>query len=301
MGTGNIAFPEWLNANSLRAYPIRESALRQSLNGEIVFPNTLIVDARINAPFSYAQGVFYVSLVELLPDRVTVDISYHDGTSSSDVATVTTTTSEHSRNTVYPFTGSGDNHSVLGAITLGEIEDAISQVQGRYQFTQDTMPFEIGAINISQPMIEYVSLVEQGVEIGKLDRAVKLVAGANVRLTRVDPETVRIDGISGENLDDCPAEPDSPAILTINGAPPDETGNIELIGSECIQISQKGLHSLEFRDLCSSSCCGCQELNSLLSSLAQLETQQADLRELVFRAYNEQSNMISNITAFLRP
>lgn len=301
MSSGNIAFPEWLNANSLRAYPISETTPRTSVNGEITLPNTLIVDARVNAPYGHMSGVFYISSVEVLQERVSVDISYYGDGESSAVATVIADVATHIPNKSYPFVGNGDNHSVLGVIVIGELGDIISSIQGSYDFAEDSTPLEPATINVSQPMIEYVSLVVQGVEVGKLDRVVKLRAGSNIRLTRVDSETIRIDGISGENLDDCPEEPSSPPILTINGAPPDDDGNFLLTGSECIQVFAKGTHSLEIRDLCSSSCCGCQELNALTSSLGALETQQITLRELIYQAYNDHSNMIASLTSFLRP
>lgn len=300
MPSGTFVFPEWLNANSVRAYPIMESASRVSLNGEITLPNSLIVDARINAPHGHATGTFFVSHVEILPDRVAIDISYHDGTSATDVATITANVGEHSRNQAYPFAGVGTNHAVMGVVILGELEDAVSRVLGSFSFESSSTEFEIGTLNISQPMIEYVSLVERGLEIGRLGRVVKLRAGSNIRLTRLDAETIRIDGISGENLDDCPAEPEAPPVLTINGAPPDADGNVELVGSECIQISSAGLHTIQFRDLCSTSCCGCSELSSLISSLDSLQTQQADLREMVYRAYTELQGMVANLTSFLR-
>jgi hypothetical protein len=110
MPIGSISFPEWLNANSLRAYPVMESASRESVGGEAVLPNSLIVDARVNSPHSYAAGTFYISFVEILPDRVAVDLSYHNGQTSSDVATITAKVGEHTRNQGYPFVGAGDNH-----------------------------------------------------------------------------------------------------------------------------------------------------------------------------------------------
>lgn len=300
MSSGAIAFPEWLNANSLRAYPIVENSSRTSSSGAIQLPDTLVVDARINIPFSKSSGVLYISKVEALPDYVTVTISYYDG-SSSVVASVSVEVSSHTRNKGYTFSGAGTNHAILGVIVLGELNDVLSKFQGSYTFDQDSTALEPAVINISQPMIEYVSLIERGQEIAKLDRIVKLKAGGNVRLTRVDAETIRIDGISGENLDDCPAEPETPPILTINGAPPDDDGNVQISGSECISVVVKDTHILEFRDLCSSSCCGCKELQTLISSLESLNSQQASLREMVYRAYNEQSNMIANLTAYLRP
>jgi hypothetical protein len=90
-------------------------------------------------------------------------------------------------------------------------------------------------------------------------------------------------------------------VLTINGAPPDENGNVELVGSKCIEVASSGLHTIQFRDLCSSSCCGCTELNTLINSLNSLQTQEYQLREMVYRAYNELQTMITNLTSFLRP
>lgn len=300
--TGNMIFPEWLNANSTRSYPISETASKASVGGEIRLPDSLIVDAKFNAPAGYVTGKFFVSAVELLPDRASVTLSFHNGTTASVVAVVVATTAAHVRNSSYQFQGAGTHHAVLGSLSLGKIVDAIATAQGKFQFSVEATPFEVSVVYISRPMIEYVTLMEQGREVAKLERIVRLAAGENIRLTRVDATTIRIDAIPGENMDDCPdPNPDAPPIRTINGVPPDDSGNFRLAGSECIQVTSREAYALEIKDLCSSSCCGCEELSSLIDGLRGVESQSSDLREMVYRAFNEQSGMISTLTAYLRP
>lgn len=295
----SIEFPEWLNANSTRAYPLSEAGSRTSTSGGIQIPDTLIVAAQINVPFSYKDGVFHVSEVTSLPDKVSVTIAYHDGSESSEVATVTADAGTHSTNTAYAFVGTGTHGAVIGKLTLGKIDDLLSQVAGTYAYDEEGAPFEISVLFISQPAVEAMQILEDGEVVSTLTGAVKFKAGSNVRLTRLADNTIRFDAIEGENLDDC-GEEDQPPIRTINGVGPDEDGDLRLDGSECVSITLGGANTLRIIDLCSESCCGCDELSVVVDSLKKLDQQRSELRTLVFRAENEHANMIANLTRHLQ-
>lgn len=300
---GAIVFPEWLNANSTRAYPVQEASPRTSQDGTLTLPNSLVVDARFDAPASYVGGRFYVDSVEILPDRVSVSVGYRDSVGESTlVAVVVARTDSHATNDSYAFRGAGVHHSVIGSLSIGKIADAQAKGAGRHFFGPDSAPFEICTMHVSQPMVEYIALVEEGREVSRMSGPVALAAGENIRLTRMDDGTVRIDAIPGEGMDDCPQQnPLTPPVRTINGVGPDESGNLRLAGSECIQTSVSEASTIEILDLCSSSCCGCQELATLLEGLRTVDRQVDSLREMIYRSFNEQSGMISTLTAFLRP
>ena len=129
--------------------------------------------------------------------------------------------------------------------------------------------------------------------------AIKLLAGSNVRLTRVAEDTIRIDAISGENLDDCGSEDNPAPIRFINGVPPDEDGNIRLDGSECVEVVLTAAAVLTIMDSCSKPCCGCAELSGLVEALRQMESQRGDISALVYRAQAEHLQLISNLTRHL--
>ena len=80
----NIIFPEWLNSNSVRNYPIRENAPRTDVSGIFTIPNDLLVAAQINAPRSYLSGTFFVSKIVSSKAALSVYVSFMstDGTAS---------------------------------------------------------------------------------------------------------------------------------------------------------------------------------------------------------------------------
>ena len=124
----NVSFPEWLNENSLRSYPLAENVSKQSQDGEVKIPNNLIVDANLNVSSGYSEGNFFVSRVELLPDRVGIELSYWDGSEASLITAVTAIQGEHKRNQSYFFQGAGENQSIRGSIAVGKIEDVVAEI-----------------------------------------------------------------------------------------------------------------------------------------------------------------------------
>ena len=59
----SIVFPEWLNANTLRNYPIKENASRTDISGSFTIPNDLLVAAQINFSRDYVGGNFFISKI----------------------------------------------------------------------------------------------------------------------------------------------------------------------------------------------------------------------------------------------
>jgi len=298
---GASSFEEWLDENEDRAYPISESATRSSIDRSGSLPNSLIVDARLAAPPTYFGGDFFISMVEILADFVTVEISYQEGeTPPEKVSFVRVEASSHETHNNYAFSGSGPHRSILGTLTIGDIQKAAAESRGVLLFSVGASRLEMSVVHISQPAVDHITVLQNSRIIARLTGVVGLSAGANIRLTRTESGNIRIDAISGENLSACD-DPgaNGPPVKSINGVLPDENGDLWLSGSECISVSRGSQNSLLIRDLCSTSCCGCRELATLIDSLRELETQSVTVRDLVYRGYADQSSMIASLTAFI--
>ena len=298
----NSVFPEWLNANAGRAYPISEAGSRLSSLGSIELPNSLIVSAQINMLPAYATGTFFIGSVIATPTKVIISISYASGGEQRVVASIQVPTQEHKENTTYPFVGGGQDSSILGSLTIGNLADTLNNVPGEVLFDEKATPFEVSALFISSPAVEAVEIYSGSTLVKRFDRIVKLRAGENIRISLVDddPDTIRIDAISGENLikpEDCENAPPIPScIRTINNQPPDENGNFNIDGGKCIDAeTTPGL--IVLRDLCSQSCCGCSELAELVAGLQSVEGQITQLESQMRSSVVQQTVMIANLVA----
>lgn len=298
---GGFVFPEWLNANSVRAYPLSESATRIDELGNIKIPDSLIVSASITVHPDFASHVFFVSRINITSQSAQVTISCRNQSGVDQVVCTITGYSSSGVNQVFDITGSGNLSSITGNITLGDIEQSSSEAMGAFNFSAITAPFEPTVVYVSLPALNYVAAYNGSSLVGTFDDILALKAGENIRLTYVDNNTIRIDAIAGLNNPDssCTGKvPEPPCIKTINGISPDSSGNFVINGGECIDI-QPGNSSIRVSDTCSKSCCGCNELELLMSSLSSLEIQYKSLRDQINTVQTQQSQMISNLVANL--
>lgn len=302
----NGVFPDWLNANSGRAYPLAENASRMSTSGGVVIPDSLIVAAQINMLPAYATGTFFIKEVSVSAAVISVVVGFKPETGDArQVGRIVIPVSSHSLNTSYAFVGQGEDSSVIGSLTIGSLTDTLNEVPGVVGFDPIATPFEVSALFISSPALEAVEIYNGGSLLDRFSRVLKLRAGENIRLSLVDddPNVIRIDAIPGENLiepDQCEnAVPLPPCIRTINGQPPDENGNFTIDGGKCIDVqATPGL--IVLKDLCSQSCCGCSELEALVAGLSSLETQIASLRTQISSVVGQQTQMLSNLVSNLQ-
>ena len=300
--SSNFVFPEWLNANSVRAYPLSEYGTRMDLTGLVKLPDSLIADASIAIHSELAACVFFVSRVIIAPDKAEVEISVKPvSTAAAVVATITALVSAGNYKP-YAFTGSGDYADVAGTIVIGDLTAAVQEAAGVFQFGPAATPFEHTVLSVSLPMVRSVEVYNGSTKIGSFTGKLKLQAGRNIRLTYVDSETVRIDASDGLNTTDpgsCTSVvPLGDPIRTINGIGPDVNGNFQLEGGECITVDASG-NGLVIADTCSQSCCGCNELQELMDGLRTLETQYQTLKANIYAVQSTASQMFGNITAAL--
>ena len=298
---GGFVFPEWLNANSVRAYPLSESSSRMDTLNLVKLPDSLIVSASITIHPDLASYVFFVSDVNITSQTAKVGISCQSGSGTIFPICSVSASVSGGINQVFTISGSGDFSSITGNITIGDIQQAAAEAMGAYDFTPASAPFEPSVVYVSLPALSYVDAYNGSSMVGRFDDILSLRAGENIRLTYVDNNTIRIDAIAGLNNpeESCTGKaPQPPCIKTINGIPPDENGNFVINGGECIDI-QPGASSITVSDTCSQSCCGCRELESLMNSLSLLETQYQSLRDQISTVQTQQSQMISNLVANL--
>lgn len=294
-------FPEWLNVNAGRAYPLAEDSSRQDISGSVKIPDSLIVDARISVVQDYLNGQFYIARAGGLPDSVVLVIAFLPADDDPrDIATITIKVSEHVTNTAYSFVGSGTDSSVLGMLVIGNLEEALRNIPGFVDFGPGDTPFEPHVLFVGQPALQSVQLFSGDSLTFTATKILKLRQGENVRLSYVGDDTIRIDAIMGENFtapSDCAnAQTLPPCIRTINGIGPDDVGNFNINGAECIDVDAE-VGTISLLDRCAKSCCGCQELEALVSSLHDVESQLESARAGSQTVINQLSKMLADLVS----
>jgi hypothetical protein len=124
-----------------------------------------------------------------------------------------------------------------------------------------------------------LQLSNTGGETDYLYGHIKLVSGANIRLTYLAAQNgVLIDAIGNQKLtDDCAC--DQPAsqtnvVRTINGIAIED---VQIVGDgQCTEVTTSGDQIL-IRDKCSEPCCDCPELTMLTDSLKILDATVSNL------------------------
>jgi len=270
---------EWLNQNSLRAYPFQEDKLRRASNpaggvlASVYVPNKLILDMVLTVGLDDPTTPVrvYLSQLSLVNDLLTLVLS---DTAATVVATVAVNLATHTMNDGYAFAGSGlDYADARGRIVIGDVTDLEDSIPpGIYTFVIGETEFEATTVRPDVRAVSSLRTDYLGAESGLITGHVKLLAGINVRLTYIAAQNaIRIDAISGAGLNeecDCPDDTGEP-VLTINGIGINDV-TIEGDG-ECVDVATVG-NRIIISDSCSQPCCDCTELEFLTESLKILDS-----------------------------
>ena len=271
---------EWLNQNANRAYPFAGDTSRRDVNNMVTIPDNMIVDLILVFAADVATNL-YLSKLLLGGSTLTAVIS---DDSDAIVCSVTINKDTHVQNQGYNLVGTDDHFDARGRIVFGDLSGIIGSFpDGIYTFTQAAARFEA---RCARPDLGAVRAIKLSYADGSLSLPIsgliELVAGSNVRLSYVppaglSPAGIRIDAISGENLNEvCDCEklhvPPDP-IRSINGVAADANGDFAFTSMDpsCLEISA-GANGLTFNDKCSKPCCGCAELEFITQHLGLVDS-----------------------------
>lgn len=294
---------EWLAQNAARAYPLAETSSRTSTTGDLVIPDSLLLGLTFPVHWGLAVQAenFFIKSLRIGDGGIGIVLGYDDGSDSPpDAAVATVLRATHAEYDPYTLTGVDDFADCVGEVVVGRLDDLVDAPVGVHSFSPAAGRL---ATHTVRPMVKGLSSI---VVVNGSERSdpiyglVEFHAGTNFRLsvaqvTGQDPQ-IRFDAIAGDGLNnDCGCvEELAPCVKSINGVGPDNTGNIALVGNDCLTIEPLTA-GLKLSDVCAQPCCGCPELTALEQRVEAFETGRRTLESFVTRLDAQVSQMIVTV------
>lgn len=272
---------EWLNQNSLRAFPFAEDMQRMptvegvKLTG-LQLPNSFLLDFHITIPGNGGERVFLSRLV-LAGTLVSLTFSKLDGGDAAvGMAEIDVNSNSYVNIILNP---TPENPGAEGRIVIGNIASMREYwPDGVYTFERDQTELEFCLVRSASAQLSGIRVKDGDNMSETLTGIVTLVAGQNVRLGYSDDNTITIDAIPGEgyfeSCGDCPVSDN--IVRTINGIPLRDV--VLVSGNDCIEITESG-NSITITDKCSTPCCGCEELELATEKLIEFDKLTTDIGE----------------------
>ena len=318
---------EWLDQNMHTSYPFAfsDDSPMTSTSG-VALPSSFIVDMRIvvdddiagtglaPTPEAAREG-FFVSRISATSAGYVVSLSFAAGSAAPVVVAETDTIP-----TVLDMSGGRDagleartfslravgGHgneldSVSGSVVVGTCADMAGK--GTLEFARHSLPLLPSNVMLADFGLRSVTVGDR-----RITTDFTLAAGAGISLSVEDTDNGPLVTVSGassstaryESVDDLVA-----AVLTalgdpvrsVNGASPDELGNIRIKGGDCTQVDTDAGDGLVIRisNPCSRPCCGSASQAQMETALSQLEAAQLRLSEY----YQALTNNVNAIQARL--
>ena len=268
---------DFLNANSLRNYPLKEGVSKLSSNSEMTIPDDFIVDFQLAASYDPSKR-FYLSRLSNFDDTVTVEVS---DASNVLVGTFTLVASNHWQYKDYYLTPTEDYAGATGLLTVTNLRGIRNSPSGVYAFTLVTAEFEPTTIVPSLKGINRLVFKNTGGTTYTMTGDVVIEARTNIRFKQDEDNDnkIIIDVGEGIGLNTICSNPVN-CIKTINGIPPDEESNFTLDFSDCATLTPIPANTgLLLEDICCKPCVGCNDIEELTSRLMTTETGLVTLRQ----------------------
>lgn len=291
---------DWLNENSQRRYPLAEDATVFDTSGSFTLPDDFIVDAIIpvHADPSIDPSLFHVAAVNIFGAGVTVALGYNGtiiGSIAIDVASFV-------RNNSYTISCTSPFFDTIGKIVIGSL-DTVLQSAGSFSFDLAGARLVPTVIKPDIRGISAIYIDNNGTLSAPIQNDVVLQAGRNFLINVVsvpgEPDRIVFNAIDGSEMAqgcDCDENSALPCIKTINGIPPDPSGNFTLLGDDCLLLDQIA-NGIKLNDQCSKPCCGCTELDIVRQTLEFMVTQANSLENLAARLEQELAVTATNLLA----
>jgi hypothetical protein len=263
---------DWSDLNSLRKYPIRDGFSAVSIDETFSIPDSLIVDFSLSATTDVTRR-FYISSVQNNLNSLTITVSDFF---SAVVGTFTISAATHTYGKDYYMTASADYVGASGKITIGSLEGLQTQPAGLFQFNEVSTELEPRTIIPGLQGIDRISFVDADNGRVSLTGDVTLISRSYLKFSYED-EIMYLD--AGDPLGLSKQCATSNCVKSINGVVPDpNTGDVGILGINCISISSPAQYTLEMKDTCCQPCSGCNDLEVLTQRLTSLENRFLELK-----------------------
>lgn len=287
---------DYLNLNSLRRYPLREGTSARSIDELFEIPDTLIVEFSLAASNDVSKR-YYISKFFNKIFSATIEISEISATPDLVVGSFDIDLTTHKINDTYYLIAVNDYVGSRGRITLGSIEDLKNQPAGNFNFSPEATELEPKTIVPGLAGVTRIKYVDSEANTRSLTGDVIMQARNNMRFQyELDENRVVMD--VGDNLGlnkNCEA---TNCIKRINGVGPDpDTGNISLLGIDCLNISSTAPYTLELDDSCCTPCSGCEDLSELTTRLTSLENKFIELKNFYTTINGQLTNYLTTVNS----
>lgn len=298
---------QWISKNTARHYPIDDSASYVSQQN-ISFPSSLLLDIRITlTPYvdiKNIQNCFYVKSIQQVVAgfRLVIGCKYLSNdfqcfSIQNIPANINISTSMSNRQVGFNLLQSkipaqyiAQFRRISGYAYIGITQDANIKT-GTYTY----QAAKINPICVLRQAKVIDSFLVDGI---KAQGDIQLVAGQGILITTekqvtavdtyVTKITIAVDqayidkklqGLSYQIQKYIPQ--DFKPIKTINNTAPDTTGNINIVGLDCVQVTKSSdmKNALVISNSCAKPCCQVQNSSTLKTQLDLLKSQQKILRD----------------------
>jgi hypothetical protein len=231
---------------------------------------------------------FYISKVFNKIDSLTIEISDQLGVI---VGTAEITAATHTEDQDYYLTITDSYAGANGKITIGSLADVKYQPAGSFTFDFKSTEFEPRTIVPGLHGINRIHFIDTANGVRSLSGDVTLSSRSNLSFTYRNSEVI---WDAGDNLGLNKACAVRNCVKSINGVVPNPTtGDIGLLGINCIDVYSSQQYTLNFEDTCCTPCSGCNDLEELTTRLTSLENKFLTLKD----SYNSVNSQLTTYLA----
>lgn len=275
---------DWTDLNSLRRYPLREGSSSLSTDEYFSIPDTLLVDLILCASSNVARR-FFISKIFNKLTSIIIEIS---DDLNIVVGVFEATKAEHTQDKDYYLVPSKAYSGANGKLTIGNFEDIQAQPSGVFYFLKSATEFEPRTVIPGLQGIDRITFIDTQNGQHSLSGDVTLTSRSNLRFS-YSADKVLLD--AGDNLGLNKQCAITNCVKSINGVVPDPTsGDISLLGINCLNIYSDAQYTLSMEDTCCTPCSGCDDLEVLTTRLVSLENKFIDLKG----TYNDVNSQLTN-------
>ena len=296
----NVLGTGWLNTNSLRNYPLSQSATGVSSQSGFKLPDDLLLDMKLAVPYvfnasaaisSLHPAAFQITHIDVFPQGFVFAVGVATGSNLTAAVTVVAISEPISFASFVPYSTVQLNGSTFtagskaaydfsgsyGIAVLGNIA-ALQGLGGRISFTLAEGRLEASIISFGPRRISGLKVANGDNLSSLLHGQITLASGPNHNInvtgTVTSGYTVTLNAIDGAGLAatcECSDVELGPCVRTINDVSPTAAGNITIVGSDCISVTNSPA-TIALSDTCAKPGCGCNELQVLVADVDALTT-----------------------------